>query len=240
MTVIEALLAMLIGYLCGAISFARLVARLFAPQRNITHTPLPIKGTTETFDMGTVSATTVSIHLGPRLGFLTAVLDMLKIAGPVLIAQALYPTPKYFLLVAVGGMLGHIWPVWYGFRGGRGLTAVYGALFAIDFIGAIATFFGGMILGLFVLRDMLVAYTAGLWLLFPWLWFRTQDADYLWYTLAVNVIYVASMVPEIRKYLDLRRRGLSADIGETMQLTGMGRGMYRVARRFGLLKDTPR
>jgi glycerol-3-phosphate acyltransferase PlsY len=231
------LLALLIGYLCGSISFARLVARLAAPNRDITDTKLAIKGTDEKYDMGAVSATTVSIHLGPRLGFLTAVLDMLKIVAPLLAFRWWYPAEKYFLLVAVAGMIGHIWPVWYGFKGGRGLTAVYGALLAIDFIGAFVTFFGGMALGIFVLRDLLVAYTAGLWLLIPWLWFRTSDLDYVWYAVAANVIYVLSMLPDIRKYLDFKRRGLNADISEVVQLTGMGRGMYRVAKRFGMLKE---
>jgi glycerol-3-phosphate acyltransferase PlsY len=231
------LLALLTGYVCGSISFARLVGRLAAPDRDLTDTKLDIKGTDEKFDIGAVSATTVSMHLGPRWGFVTAVLDMLKIVAPVLVWRWLYPDEKYFLLAAVAGMVGHIWPVWFGFKGGRGLTAVYGALFAIDFIGAFVTFFGGMVVGIFILRDLLVAYTAGLWLLIPWLWWRTGDFDYVWYALAVNVIYLVSMIPDIRKYLDFKRRGLGGDIGEVVQLTGLGRGMYRLAKRFGVLKE---
>jgi glycerol-3-phosphate acyltransferase PlsY len=156
---------------------------------------------------------------------------------PTLIFKLQYPDEKYFLIAALGGMIGHVWPVFYGFRGGRGLTAVYGAMFTIDWVGAVVTFFGGMILGIVVVRDLLVAYTSGLWLLVAWLWFRTHDPAYVWYGLAANVIYLFSMIPDIKQYLDFKRRGLGTDIGETVQMTGMGRGMYRFAKRLKLIRD---
>lgn len=237
MIITTALLAVLTGYICGSISFARLVARLAAPGVDLSTTKLDVKGTDEKFDVGAVSATTVSMRLGPRLGFLTAVLDMLKVVAPVLLFRWLYPADNYFLLAALGGMTGHVWPVWYGFKGGRGLTAVYGATVVIDWLGAIVTFFGGMVLGIVVIRDLLTAYLAGLWLLIPWLWFRTGDLDYVWYALAANAIFLLSMIPDIRQYVDFKRRGLGANIGDTVQLTGMGRGIYRLAKRLGVLRD---
>lgn len=81
----------------------------------------------------------------------------------------LYPEASHFLIAVTAGMIGHVWPVYHGFQGGRGLSAVCGGMFAIDWIGVFATSPGGMLLGLFVLRDMLVAYVGGLWLLIPWL-----------------------------------------------------------------------
>lgn len=230
-------IAALAGYLCGSISFARLLARLFAPDVNLDQTRLDIKNSNEKFDVAAVSATTLSMQVGPRLGFLTAVLDMLKVVIPILFFQWRYPAEKYFLVAALGAMIGHVWPVWYRFRGGRGLTAVYGAMFTIDWVGAVVTFFGGMVLGIVVVRDLLVAYTSGLWLLVVWLWFRTHDPDYVWYGIAANVIYLFSMIPDIRQYLDFKRRGLGTDIGETVQLTGMGRGMYRLAKRLKLIRN---
>jgi len=230
-------IAALAGYLCGSISFARLLARLFAPGVNLDQTKLDIKNSEEKFDVAAVSATTLSMQVGPRLGFMTAVLDMLKVVLPTLFFKWQYPADKFFLVTALGAMIGHVWPVWYRFRGGRGLTAVYGAMFTIDWVGAIVTFFGGMVLGIVVVRDLLVAYTSGLWLLVVWLWFRTHDPAYVCYGIAANVIYLFSMVPDIRQYLDFKRRGLGTDIGETVQLTGMGRGMYRLAKRLKLIRN---
>jgi glycerol-3-phosphate acyltransferase PlsY len=135
-------------------------------------------------------------------------------------------------------MIGHIWPVYHRFRGGRGLSAVYGGVLAIDPIGVLVTSVGGMLLGLLVLRDMVAAYMGGLWLLIPWLWFRTHDVAYLAYAIAVNLIFLVAMIPEIRIYLQLRREGKAEDVSELMQFTGMGRGIYKMAKRLGVIRET--
>jgi glycerol-3-phosphate acyltransferase PlsY len=231
-----ALFAAAVGYFCGAISFARLVSKIVAPQKDITSTEIGIASTEEKVIMSAVSATTVSMHLGSKFGFMTVVLDMLKITIPTLVFKHRY-AESYFLISAAAGMVGHIWPVYHGFQGGRGLSAVYGGMFAIDLIGVFATSIGGMLLGLFVIRDMLVAYVGGLWLLIPWLWFRTHDVAHVIYAIAVNIIFLLAMIPEMRQYLRLRREGKGDDLAEVMQLTGMGRGIYKMAKRFGVIKD---
>ncbi|MGD1993994.1 MAG: glycerol-3-phosphate acyltransferase [Anaerolineae bacterium] len=238
MRIENVLIAAIAGYLIGSISFARLVSGIAAPQEDITRTEIDVEESNEKLHMKAVSATTVSIHLGPRLGFLTVVMDMLKITIPTLIAKHLYPETESFLITATAGMIGHIWPIYYRFQGGRGLSAVYGGMFAIDWIGVFATSIGGMLFGLFILRDVLVAYVAGLWLLIPWLWFRTHDVGHVLYAVAVNILFLLGIVPELRQYVRFRREGKGSDVGQVMQLTGMGRGIYRMARRFGIL-DTP-
>lgn len=232
-----ALLAAAAGYLLGAISFARIVTKIVAPQENLTQTEVKLESSDERVVMSAVSATSVSMHLGPRFGFITVVLDMLKITIPTLVFKFLYPDTPYFLITATTGMLGHIWPLYHGFRGGRGLSAVYGGMFAFDPIGVFVTSLAGMLLGLLVLRDVLVAYVGGLWLLIPWLWFRTHDLAYLAYAIAVNIIFVLAILPELRQYVRLRREGTAADVGEVMQLTGMGRGIYKMAKRFGVIEE---
>jgi glycerol-3-phosphate acyltransferase PlsY len=233
-----ALIAALAGYLIGSISFARLVTRVFAPQADISRTEFGTSDSEETVVSGFVGATTVSIHLGTRLGFVTVVLDMLKIVVPTLIFKRLWPDTSYFLIVATTAMIGHIWPLYHGFKGGRGLSAVYGGMFAIDWIGVFATSVGGLLFGLFVLRDFLVAYIAGLWFLIPWLWFRTHDLYHVAYGVAVNLIFLLGIIPEVRQYLKLRREGKGSDVAQVMQLTGMGRGIYKMGKRFGVLEDT--
>ena len=232
-----AVLAAAVGYLCGAISFARLVAKVVAPHEDLTHTEISLEGSEDKVVMSAVSATSVSMHLGPRFGFITVVMDMLKITFPTLIFRLLYPEMYYFLITATAGMIGHIWPLYYRFRGGRGLSAVYGGMFAIDPIGVFATSLGGMLLGLFILRDMLAAYLGGLWLLIPWLWLRTTDVAYLAYAIAVNIIFLLAMLPEMKQYIQLKREGKGDDLAEVMQLTGMGRGIYKMAKRFGVIEE---
>jgi glycerol-3-phosphate acyltransferase PlsY len=84
----------------------------------------------------------------------------------------------YFLITATTGVMGHIWPLDYGFKGGRGISAIFGGVFVIDWIAVFATSLGGMVFGLLLMRDMLIAYMAGVWFLIPWLWFRTHDLYY--------------------------------------------------------------
>ena len=232
-----ALLAAAVGYLCGSISFARLVSKIVAPEKDITRTELDVAKSEEKMIMGSVSATTVSMHISPKFGFLTVVMDMLKIALPTLVFKSRYPGAPYFLISAVSGMVGHIWPLYHRFKGGRGLSSVYGGMFAIDWIGVFATSLGGMILGIFVLRDVLVAYVGGIWLLIPWLWFRTRDVGHLMYAIAVNIIVVIAMIPEVKQYIRFKREGKAAEFSEDIQLTGMGRGIYKMAKRFGVIKD---
>lgn len=232
-----ALLAAAVGYLCGAISFARLLVKIVAPKEDLGRIEIHPEGIDAKVVMSAVSATAVSMRLGPKLGFITVVLDMLKIAVPTLALKLLYPGTAYFLITATAGMIGHIWPVYHRFRGGRGLSAVYGGMFVIDPIGVFATSLGGMLLGLFVLRDMFSAYLGGLWLLIPWLWFRTHDPAYLAYAIAVNIIVLLAMLPEMRQYVRLRREGKGDDLAQLMQLTGMGRGIYKMARRFGVIEE---
>jgi len=239
MNLLLALLAAIVGYLAGSISFARLVSRIFAPHEDVTKTEIADPNGKDTMTMDFVSATAVSMHLSPKFGFLTVVLDMLKIAIPSLVFKRLYPGAPYFLVAATTGMVGHIWPIYHRFKGGRGLSAVYGGMFAIDWIGVFATSLGGMLLGLLIVRDVIVAYMGGLWLIIPWLWFRTHDVAHLAYAIIVNVIFVVAMVPEIRLYIKFRREAKDVDISQMMQYTGMGRGIYKMARRLGVLKDGP-
>ena len=92
------LLAAAVGYLCGSISFARIVTRIFAPQEDITRTEIRAPGSDDTVTAGFVSATTVSMHLGARLGFLTVVLDMLKLVVPTLGFRLLWAGEPYYLV----------------------------------------------------------------------------------------------------------------------------------------------
>jgi len=79
------------GYLIGAISFTRLIARAVIPEKDISKVEEPVPGTTTTFVMDTVSATTMRIHAGTKYGCLTAIFDMAKVAIPVLTLRWLQP-----------------------------------------------------------------------------------------------------------------------------------------------------
>ncbi len=230
-------LAVLAGYLLGSISTARLVTRLAAPgARARQGTTLRLEGSEHTMKLRTVSATSVSLQIGPRYGFLTYVLDLLKIALPMLLVRHLFPDRTLYLWCGAAGMLGHVWPVWHGFRGGRGISVAYGGLLVIDPIGVIVTSLAGMLLGLVVVRDVIVAYMGGVLLIVPWVWLRTHDEAVIMWAVFVNIVFSIAMVPEIRQWVRIRRQDKWNDTAEVMQLSGMLRGILRMGIALRLVK----
>ena len=232
------LLAAAVGYLFGSISFARVINRLVAPEEKITGMELDT-GSMETFRVETVSGTSLSMKLGAKYGGITAILDILKVAIPTLVFKLALREAPYFLLTAATGLVGHNWPLYYRFKGGRGLSAIYGGFLVIDWIGSLVTSFAGMFLGLVVLRNVFVSYLAGLWLMIPWLWFRTRDLAHLAYVIFCNIIFVVAMIPEIRTMRDRKRRGVQGDFAGAMEATPMARSIRKIANRFGLLQEDP-
>jgi glycerol-3-phosphate acyltransferase PlsY len=228
-------LALGAGYLIGSLSFARIVARLVAPGSSVTvvETPTAEPGKTVSFEIA--SATTVGAKLGSRYGMLTAVLDILKVLIPALVFKTLYPGQPYFLICAIAGMVGHIWPIYYRFKGGRGMSAAYAGMLAVDWIGVLVCWLLGTVLG-FALRDAFVAYLGGIWLFIPWIWFRTHNLGYLLFAIAVNVILMIALIPEIRTYIQYQQAGKAASFTEGMESTPMGRELFKVVRRLGLMR----
>jgi glycerol-3-phosphate acyltransferase PlsY len=225
------------GYLVGAVSMARIITRLVAPSIKITDTfEVGLKGSDQTLTLGTVSASWVSHHVGSKWGFLTYVLDMLKIVIPAVALRNLWPGEPYFLVAAAAGVAGHIWPVYYRFKGGRGISAIYGGFLVIDWVGFLVCSLGGMLLGLAVLRDVLAAYMAGVLLLIPWVFFKTHSAAHIVYAVVVNVLFIIAMRPEIRNYERLKREETWDDPAAVIELSGMGRGLLKMGRKLGLIK----
>lgn len=230
-------LSVLVGYLAGSISSARIVSALAAPGAQVPDvTELTLEGSDQVFQLGTISASSVSAQHGSRLGFLTYVLDMTKVAVPVALCRTLLPGTPYFLLLAAAAVAGHIWPVYHRFKGGRGLSAIYGSLLVIDWIGMLIAAVGGMLVGLFALRSVLLAYTLGPWLVVPWLWWRTGDPAHVAFGIAGAAMFTVSIIPEIRQWRRISKEEKWDDYQAVMQLSGMGRGILKMAKKIGVVR----
>ncbi len=225
--------AALIGYLAGSLSFARVITRLVKPQADISKVEELVPGTDVTFTTDSVSATAVRIHVGTRYGVLTALLDMAKVFVPVLVLRLWQPEQPYYLIAAAAGLLGHDFPLYYKFKGGRGESPIIGGLLAIDPFGLILTNIAGAILGLLI-GHLLILRWGGLILLIPWLWFTTQDPWALGYILLANVIYWYSMTPELGQYARLLKTDLDPSQEEIARFMGMGLGLGRFMDRYSL------
>ncbi|MDR3420830.1 MAG: glycerol-3-phosphate 1-O-acyltransferase PlsY [Xanthobacteraceae bacterium] len=112
-------LALVFGYFCGSIPFGLLLTR--------------IAGTADlrSIGSGNIGATNVLRTGRKDLAAATLLLDALKGLAAVLIVASLAPgLPPLF--AAAGAFLGHVFPVWLGFRGGKGVATFLGCLFGLD------------------------------------------------------------------------------------------------------------
>jgi glycerol-3-phosphate acyltransferase PlsY len=120
---LELLLALLIGYLLGSIPFGFILTRAAG------------KGDIRAVGSGNIGATNV-LRTGSRwLAAATLVLDALKATAAVLIARALLPGTETF--AAAGALIGHLYPVWLRFRGGKGVATYLGLLIPLLWPAAI-------------------------------------------------------------------------------------------------------
>jgi glycerol-3-phosphate acyltransferase PlsY len=228
------------GYFLGSLSFARLISKLVAPDQDLTTLKVPIVGTDETSKVNIFGANAASMILGPRFGCAIGLLDMLKVALPMQVFKSCYPHQVYFLIVAVAGLVGHNWPVYHRFKGGRGFSVIFGGFVVVDWLGALVTLVVGMLLGMIVLQNVSVAYVAWLWLMIPWMWFRTHDFSYLSYAAAVNLIFFIATLPETRMIIQYRREGkLDGYMQGLMESSPRWRGMQKIAERFNVFRMRP-
>ena len=166
-----------IGYLFGSVSFGRVVGKMVAPELDMADTTLAMPGGAE-LDYRGVSATSVAVKTSPVWGVVTAVLDTGKAYVPTLLTMRRWPDEPFHAAVAVGAVVGHNYPLYHGFNGGRGQTPFYGGMLAMDPIGVPVTNTAGVALGIGVFREMLASYTLGMWLAIPWfIWRRRAAGD---------------------------------------------------------------
>jgi glycerol-3-phosphate acyltransferase PlsY len=227
-----------VSYLIGSLSFARLVTRLLSG-RDVTQFEIPVQGTEDRYKVLSIGANSVSSELGPAAGMAVSVLDILKIVLPVLFCKFYFTgQPVYMIAAAVGGLSGHIWPVYYRFHGGSGFSAILGGLLVIDPLAILACPIAGLLLGMVVLRNLIVASLGWIWLLIPWLWWRSNgDPLYIGYAVLVNVIFILAMAPEIRTALKYKQEGKYLEYGlSSLSSNPMGRGMLKMARAIGFMK----
>ena len=232
------LFSLVIGYLIGSISFTRLLARIFIPDENIEKTEMDIRGTEEKFKFHSVSATTMAVKKGPLYGMTASFLDMLKAIIPVYYFLNQYSNTNYHLAVSFACILGHNFPVFYGFKGGRGMSPLFGSLFIIDWKSIFVTSLGGMFLGLVVLRDMFFAFTSGPLFLLPYFWITQGSLDLIYYSMLINVIFWIAVFPEIQTYLELRKKGVLQE-AERLERVNPRKGgtLGRFARVFKIVED---
>ena len=200
-------LAVLAGYLLGAISFARIIGNQVVPGEDLQLTQVDVGGSDKKYELVSVSATSIAMRAGLRLGCLTSLLDMLKVTFPVMFFRLVYPETDYYLITAAAGVAGHNFPAYYRFKGGLGLSPLLGGLIVIDWLAVPVTTLLSGLLGLFIFRNVVFVYGGAPFLLIPWMWLRFQDSSHLFYALTVNILCGVAAVPSFKNYIAMKRTG---------------------------------
>jgi glycerol-3-phosphate acyltransferase PlsY len=108
------------AYLLGSVSSAIVIARLFG-----------LKDPREV-GSGNPGATNILRYGGKKAAILTLLGDVLKGAVPVLVAHVLGVDSMILAFTMLAAFLGHVFPVFHGFKGGKGVATAFGALVAMS------------------------------------------------------------------------------------------------------------
>ena len=112
--------AIIFSYLLGSIPFGLILTKLF------------LKKDIRKIGSGNIGATNVLRSGNKLIGYLTLFFDILKAVIPVVYIKLNYPDLIYISSLSV--FLGHVFPIWLKFKGGKGVATYVGILFSINLI----------------------------------------------------------------------------------------------------------
>jgi glycerol-3-phosphate acyltransferase PlsY len=197
-----AVLALAAAYLIGSIPFSLFVARAFgvADVRRV--------------GSGNVGATNVLRSAGSAAGAVALALDLAKGAFAVALALRLAPAqPLAPPLAAFLVVLGHVYPVWLGFRGGKGVATGIGAFAVLEPVAALVAL---LVFLLIVVATQLASLGSVLGALsLAGLTFLFRGADVVAFAAAVTTALIVSRHrANLRRILDGTERRLGGTRGE--------------------------
>ena len=113
-------IVILLSYLMGSIPFGFILTKIF------------LKKDIREIGSGNIGATNVMRTGNKMIGYITLSLDILKAIIPLLIIK--FNHPEFLLISALSIFLGHVFPLWLKFKGGKGVATYVGMLFCINYI----------------------------------------------------------------------------------------------------------
>ena len=116
----ELILVISISYLMGSIPFGLILTKVF------------LKKDIRDVGSGNIGATNVLRTGNKLIGYFTLILDVLKAVIPVLYVKFNFPELVY--ISSLSAFIGHVFPIWLKFKGGKGVATYVGILFAINYI----------------------------------------------------------------------------------------------------------
>lgn len=147
-TVTGLLAALAFGYLLGSIPFGLLLTRMAG------------LGDVRSIGSGNIGATNVLRTGNKKIAGATLLCDMLK--GTIAVLIAAYFGRDYALAAGMGAFLGHLFPLWLGFKGGKGVATYLGILLGLVWPGALVFIASWIIVALLTRYSSLSALIASI------------------------------------------------------------------------------
>jgi len=116
----EVIIIAITSYLMGSIPFGFILTKIF------------LKKDIRDFGSGNIGATNALRTGNKSLGYGTLLLDVLKAIIPVIYIKLNYP--DYIFITSIFVFIGHVFPLWLKFKGGKGVAPYVGILFSINLI----------------------------------------------------------------------------------------------------------
>ena len=170
----ELFLIILVNYLFGSIPFGLLLTKIF------------LKKDIREIGSGNIGATNVLRSGNKILGYSTLVLDILKAVLPILYIK--FFMNDYLYISALSIFIGHVFPIWLKFKGGKGVASYLGILCCLDIFTALI--FGVVWISIFILfkfsslSSLLASLTIPIFH-----FFYNSDSDYYFYFMMFILIF---------------------------------------------------
>jgi glycerol-3-phosphate acyltransferase PlsY len=182
------ILSLIIGYLLGSIPTAYIVSRVR-------------KGVDiRTIGSGNMGGANVMREVGTREGVFVGLFDVANGAGAILIARALNVSEVWIFVTGFAALVGHNFPVFARFRGGRGSATIIGIFLVLAPIGTLVTL-AVVAIPFFATRKFGGAVIIGLALLPLFVWLLEGSLSLVRYALAIDLFMLVRNLPDIRRLL---------------------------------------
>ena len=169
----EIFLIIIVSYLLGSIPFGFLLTKIF------------LKKDIRKIGSGNIGATNALRTGNKAIGYSTLLLDILKAIIPILFIKIQYP--EFVFISSLAVFLGHVFPIWLKFNGGKGVATYLGILFCINYILGFIFIVTWLIVFLVSKYSSLSSLLASL--IIPIYYFYINDESYYFFIIMFILIF---------------------------------------------------
>ena len=191
MNFIQGVSSLLIGYLFGCFQTSYFISKIVS------------KKDIREMGSGNAGASNVTSELGWKYGIITGVSDVLKAFIPTYLVVFIFPNVNHEInmmaLAGTGAILGHIYPFFLDFRGGKGVACYIGMLLAINWQIGVAVIIGLILIT--IITDYVSVGSISLYIIIPVLAYISGDYSII----VIRCAVVLLIVGMIKHWINVQR-----------------------------------